>query len=222
MRKGMGKGQGKGYKNLTGRDPKVHSMSAKGMKQPQRMAMAKINKSLTLSQAQEKLRGTPLRIRDVGDKFIFSGGYRSTEFIEKKDLTPGFIENAVKDYKKNHRLEKKLRKEAQALMEKTLKGKTVTIIGRRWFEKTNGNTYHSCEVYINGKLIGREPYAYGYDNQFQQTAFEILQENNLAPNFDRHTQSGFQLDYSEFLNFKNNNRDKFVISVTDVESKKDL
>jgi hypothetical protein len=36
MRKGMGKGQGKGYKNLTGRDPRVHSMSAKGIKQPQR------------------------------------------------------------------------------------------------------------------------------------------------------------------------------------------
>jgi len=33
----MGKGRGKGYKNLTGRDPKVHSMSARGMKQPQRV-----------------------------------------------------------------------------------------------------------------------------------------------------------------------------------------
>jgi hypothetical protein len=36
-RKGMGKGQGKGYKNLTGHDPRVHSMSAKGMKQPQKI-----------------------------------------------------------------------------------------------------------------------------------------------------------------------------------------
>jgi len=36
-RKGLGKGKGKGYKNLQGRDPKVHSDSAKGRKQPQRL-----------------------------------------------------------------------------------------------------------------------------------------------------------------------------------------
>ena len=37
MRKGMGKGTGKGYKNMMGIDPKVHSQSAKGIKQPQSM-----------------------------------------------------------------------------------------------------------------------------------------------------------------------------------------
>jgi len=38
-RKGAAKGKGRGYKNLPThpKDPKVHSMSAKGMKQPQRM-----------------------------------------------------------------------------------------------------------------------------------------------------------------------------------------
>lgn len=50
-RKGLGKGRGKGYKNLTGKDPKVHSQSAKGMKQPQRMSMAQklaVTKNLKL------------------------------------------------------------------------------------------------------------------------------------------------------------------------------
>jgi len=37
MRKGLGKGKGKGYKNIQGRDPKIHSDSARGRKQPQRM-----------------------------------------------------------------------------------------------------------------------------------------------------------------------------------------
>ena len=37
VRRGMGKGQGKGYKNLAGKDPMVHSQSARGMKQPQRV-----------------------------------------------------------------------------------------------------------------------------------------------------------------------------------------
>ena len=34
-RKGMMKGRGRGYKNVVGKDPLVHSQSAKGMKQPQ-------------------------------------------------------------------------------------------------------------------------------------------------------------------------------------------
>jgi len=34
-RKGMGRGTGKGYKNLISRDKRIHSMSAKGIKQPQ-------------------------------------------------------------------------------------------------------------------------------------------------------------------------------------------
>jgi len=37
-RKGMGKGKGKGYKNIMGKDPLVHSQSARGMKQPQRVS----------------------------------------------------------------------------------------------------------------------------------------------------------------------------------------
>jgi hypothetical protein len=44
MRKGMGKGKGRGYKNLMGRDPRVHSDSAKGRKQPQRIALFPITK----------------------------------------------------------------------------------------------------------------------------------------------------------------------------------
>ena len=37
MRKGMMKGKGKGYKNVIGKDPIIHSMSSKGIKQPQRI-----------------------------------------------------------------------------------------------------------------------------------------------------------------------------------------
>jgi len=41
MRKGLGKGKGKGYKNMMGKDPKVHSQSARGRKQPQKIPMMK-------------------------------------------------------------------------------------------------------------------------------------------------------------------------------------
>jgi len=50
-RKGMGRGQGKGFKNIIGLDPKTHSNSARGIKQPQKLSprvqnMLKKNPSL--------------------------------------------------------------------------------------------------------------------------------------------------------------------------------
>ena len=37
IRKGFAKGKGKGYKNLMGNDSQIHSQSARGVKQPQRI-----------------------------------------------------------------------------------------------------------------------------------------------------------------------------------------
>lgn len=37
MRKGLGRGKGRGYKNIAPKDPKVHSDSARGRRQPQRL-----------------------------------------------------------------------------------------------------------------------------------------------------------------------------------------
>jgi len=39
QRKGLGKGQGMGYKNITGVDSNIHSESAKGVKQPQKISI---------------------------------------------------------------------------------------------------------------------------------------------------------------------------------------
>lgn len=58
-RRGMGKGRGKGYKNLIGKDPKVHSQSAKGIKQPQRIPIGvksfiQANKDLVKKELEDK------------------------------------------------------------------------------------------------------------------------------------------------------------------------
>jgi len=52
----------------------------------------------------------------------------------------------------------------------------IVVIGKRWFEKTNGNTYHSVAVYVDGELAGRERFVYGYGNQYEQTALHLLTE----------------------------------------------
>lgn len=52
----------------------------------------------------------------------------------------------------------------------------VRIEARRWFQKSYGNTYHSVKVYRNKKLIGHEPFTYGYGDQWIQTAQKFLPE----------------------------------------------
>ncbi len=42
-RKGMGRGTGKGYKNILGNDKSIHSQSARGIKQPQRIGHISTN-----------------------------------------------------------------------------------------------------------------------------------------------------------------------------------
>jgi len=88
---------------------------------------------------------------------------------------------------------------------------TLTVIANRWFDKINGNTYHSCEVYIDNKLIKRVPFTYGYGEQYLQTALAILHEAGIAKEFNMLWQ------YQESIG-----RDNCLIKVSDVSRKKDL
>ena len=65
---------------------------------------------------------------------------------------------------------------------KLKKGDVIQINGRRWFDRVNGNTYHSVEVLINGVHMHRNPFEYGYDRQFEYTALKWLQTNYKMPN----------------------------------------
>lgn len=94
--------------------------------------------------------------------------------------------------------------------------KVITVIGRRWFEKVNGNTYHSCEVFVDGDLVERVAFTYGYGDHYQQTALEILYKHGIytPPEGQKYTES--------FWRAVERNGDKKIISCTDVQRKKDL
>jgi hypothetical protein len=98
----------------------------------------------------------------------------------------------------------------------------ITISGRRWFDRINGNTYHSVDVYANGQHIGRNPYEYGYGDQYIQTAHEMLQESGICKKTGERLKSGIGKDYYEFMQDMRTNRSKYVIIVSDVPRKKDL
>ena len=92
--------------------------------------------------------------------------------------------------------------------------KTLNIQGRRWFQKTYGNTYHSSRIYVDGKSIGGVSFAYGYGNHYLTTAEELLQVGGHIPTDKCNTQAlwswceenGVHLEYS----------------VVDVDRKRDL
>ena len=57
----------------------------------------------------------------------------------------------------------------------------IRIEGRRWFQRTYGNTYHSVRIYQDGELLASLPYQYGYGDQYLQTALDWLKANGYAP-----------------------------------------
>lgn len=57
--------------------------------------------------------------------------------------------------------------------------KNLHIEGRLWFQKSNGNTYHTTRIFHNGAMIFSSPRQYGYGDQFLQTAFDWLAENGV-------------------------------------------
>lgn len=95
----------------------------------------------------------------------------------------------------------------------------ITIVGKRWFSRSCGNTYHSVEVYANDELIERAPFVYGYGDQYLQSAHRILQKAEYYSNTNNNL-----VDYSEFLDDMRDRENTPYIAVfcCDVARKKDL
>ena len=119
---------------------------------------------------------------------------------------------------------------------KNMKGKcakNITILGRRWFQRSYGSTYHTVDVYVDGEHIGTSEEQYGYGDQYITTAFELLQSKGLTPKTHRHihvgtpnsgydTDKGSDDDWHNFTMDRREHKNKYVISVSDVERERDL
>lgn len=57
------------------------------------------------------------------------------------------------------------------------KPKSITVLGKRWFDRINGNTYHSVQILIDGLPVHQIGRTYGYDQQYVQTAKDWLTDN---------------------------------------------
>ena len=64
-------------------------------------------------------------------------------------------------------------------MRKTLSSKSrIDVHARKWFDRVNGNTYHTVKIYIEGNgesdTLKTDGIVYGYDDHYEQTACEML------------------------------------------------
>lgn len=63
---------------------------------------------------------------------------------------------------------------------------SITVIGRRWFQRTYGNTYHTARVLVNGRTVWTSERCYGYGEQYVQTAEEWIYAAGILPEPPRH------------------------------------
>ena len=62
-------------------------------------------------------------------------------------------------------------------MRRKRKPKVIHVHGRRWFQKSYGNTYHIYSISIDGEHVFKSERTYGYDSQYSWNAFQWLKEN---------------------------------------------
>jgi hypothetical protein len=89
----------------------------------------------------------------------------------------------------------------------------IHITARRWFHKGPGNTYHSVTVVLPDGTTLRNPYEYGYGEQWKETALDLIQVH-----FSRHS----KLDGERLHAFLSRIGYYCQAMVLDVDRKKDL
>ena len=69
-----------------------------------------------------------------------------------------------------------------------MKVKTIDIQAKKWFDKTNGNSYFSAIITLNFGLKNQKqfklPFQYGYGEYYKDKALDLLKNEGLI-NTDR-------------------------------------
>lgn len=91
--------------------------------------------------------------------------------------------------------------------------KCIEITGRRWFQKSFGNTYHSATVALDGKQVFASAKTYGYGDQYRQTAEDWLRASGLLTDWREGESLREWCERHEVI---------LVVNVADVSRKRDL
>lgn len=95
---------------------------------------------------------------------------------------------------------------------------SIIVLGRRWFEKTNGNTYHTAEILVDGVSVAVCPFAYGYGSQYRQSAESELERLGYMPG----RKEGHGGSYESAWQYFERHGIEYTDRVEDVKRKRDL
>lgn len=105
-----------------------------------------------------------------------------------------------------------LKMKSNQLLETFTEVQSIFLVGRRWFERTNGNTYHTVEIYVNDEFVHKMPMTYGYGDQYMWNGFAyVVDKYKLLRPCTPHPST-----------FCRENNIKFNYTVSDVARKRDL
>lgn len=97
------------------------------------------------------------------------------------------------------------------------KVQSITILGKRWFQRSYGNTYFSAEILVDGVPVHRIEKEYGYGEMYQQASWKWLAENGyVSP--ERYKPGGLQPAWQ----YCHDHGIELVSRVFDVERERDL
>lgn len=99
------------------------------------------------------------------------------------------------------------------------KGDNITILGRRWFDRINGNTYFSSVGLINGNEVAEIPFEYGYGNQYVDSMFNLLFKLGYCPDRETYNNNRGTEAFWKYCDRKGITK---YVTHSDVNRKKDL
>jgi len=97
-------------------------------------------------------------------------------------------------------------------------GDNIIIIGKRWFDKANGNTYFSSKALVNGNEVCSIDFQYGYGDHYITETFELLEKLGYLPGVKHHNNGSSE----PFWSYCERNNIVYNHYVIDVSRKKDL
>ena len=97
-------------------------------------------------------------------------------------------------------------------------GDSITVIGRRWFRKSAGNTYTTAEIYVNGDCVHKTPMQGGYGDHYLTIAGDWLDANGYTAR-KKHANGSCQPLWQYC---RDEHGIGFVYSVSDVPRERDL
>lgn len=63
--------------------------------------------------------------------------------------------------------------------------RNLRISGRRWFQRSYGNTYHTARAWVNGEQVASLETTYGYGDQYLHNMMDLLERAGIIPERER-------------------------------------